>query len=167
MPTLVAFILFCQALGALIGAGTTVWGELAYVRALRDGKFDHAEREHMRFIAHGMHFGMTLLLLASLALVVVSYVARAALQPAQTPSYWSLTTLALIIMYVSWALSRKRISFAFGSALAFTGWWFLAYLTLGWIPSLSFGATVAFFVVATAIFYGMLKYVRMLAHPTS
>jgi len=165
MPTLVAFIVFCQALGALVGACTTVWGELAYLRALRDGKIDHAERAHLRIIAHGLHFGMTLLLLASFALVVVAYVSHEAVQPALMPGYWSLTALALLIIYVSWALSRRRISFAFGSALAFTAWWFLAYLTLGWIPSLTFGATIAFFVVATAIFYGMLQYVRMLAHP--
>jgi FtsH-binding integral membrane protein len=165
MTALVSFIIFCQALGALIGAFTTVWGELAYVRALRDGKIDHAEREHMRAIARGMHFGMTLLLLSSFALVVVAYLSHATLQPAQTPSYWSLMLFALLVTYVSWALSRKRISFAFGSAIAFTGWWFLAYLTLGWIPPLSFGATVAFFVVATAVFYGMLQYVRMLAKP--
>lgn len=164
-PTLVAFIVFCQALGALIGASTTVWGELAYLHALRDGKIDHAERVHLRIIAHGLHFGMTLLLLASFALVIVAYLSRDAVQPALMPSYWTLVLFALLIIYVSWALSRHRISFAFGSAIAFTAWWFLAYLTLGWIPPLSFGATVAFFVVATAIFYGILHYVRMLAHP--
>lgn len=167
MAALVPFIIFCQALGALIGAATTVWGEIAYVRALRDGKLDHAEREHMRIIAHGLHFGMTLLLLSSLALIVAAYLSHTALQPAETPGFWSATFFALVIIYVSWALSRKRISFAFGSAIAFTGWWFLAYLTLGWIPPLSFGATIAFFVVATGIFYGMLQYVRMLAKPRS
>ncbi|MFA6503048.1 MAG: hypothetical protein WCT45_02210 [Candidatus Paceibacterota bacterium] len=164
---LIPFIVFCQALGALIGACTTVWGELAYLRALRDGKFDHAERMHMRAIAHGMHFGMTLLLLSSLALVVVAYLSHAATQPAQTASYWTLSIFALLVIYVSWALSRKRITFALGSAIAFTAWWFLAYLTLGWIPILSFGASVAFFVVATVVFYGMLQYVRMLAKPRS
>lgn len=165
MTPLVAFIVFCQALGALVGATTTVWGELAYLRALRDGKIDHAERVHLRIIAHGLRFGMTLLLLASLALVVVAYVSRDAVQPALMPSFWTLVLFALLIIYVSWALSRHRISFAFGSAIAFTAWWFLAYLTFGWIPTLSFGATVAFFVIATAIFYGILYYVRMLAHP--
>jgi len=167
MTALIPFILFCQALGALIGAGTTVWGELAYLRALRDGKIDHAERAHLRIIAHGLHFGMTLLLISSLALVVAAYLLHAAVQPAVMPSYWALIMFALLIIYVSWALSRGHISFAYGSALAFTAWWFLAYLTLGWIPPLSFGATVAFFVVATVIFYGVLQYVRMLAHPKS
>ncbi len=163
MTALVSFVVFCQALGALIGAFTVVWGELAYLRAIRDRKIDHAERAHLRTIAHGLRFGMTLLLLASLALVVIEYLAHAATQPAMTPSYWALVIFALVVVYVSWALSRKRISFALGSAIAFTGWWFLAYLALGWLPPLTFGALVAFFVIATGIFYAILQYARMLA----
>ena len=167
MTAFVAFVVFCQALGALIGAFTVVWGELAYLKAIRDGRIDRAERAHLRAIAHGLRFGMTLLLLASLALVITEYAAHAALQPALTSSYWTLVIFALLVVYVSWALSRERISFALGSAIAFTGWWFLAYLTLGWLPPLTFGATIAFFVVATAIFYAILQYARMLARPRS
>jgi len=163
MATLFAFIVFCQALGACVGAVTTVWGELAYLKAMRDGKIDHAERAHLAVIAHGLRFGMTLLLVSSLALVIVAYLSHAALQPALTTGYWTLIVLAVLVIYVSWALSRGRISFALGSAIAFTGWWFLAYLTLGLVPELSFGATVAFFVVATAVFYGILQYARFLA----
>lgn len=163
MPNLVPFILFCQALGALIGAFATIWGELAYIRAMRDGKIDHAERAHLRTIAHGLRFGMTLLLISSFALVVVAFLSRASLQPVLTSSYWTLIVLALLVVYISWALSRKRISFALGSAIAFTAWWFLAYLTLGWMPTLSFGATITFFIVATAIFYAILGYARSLA----
>ena len=165
MTALVAFIVFCQALGALVGAFSTVWGEIAYMHAIRDGKLDHAERMHLRAIGHGLRFGMTLLLIASLALVVVAYLSRAALQPALTPGYWTLIVFAILIVYVSWALSRNRISFGLGSAIAFTAWWFLAYLTIGWIPPLAFSSAVAFFVVATGIFYGILQYARLLAHP--
>ncbi|MHB0865830.1 MAG: hypothetical protein ACYC1Y_02930 [Minisyncoccota bacterium] len=162
MTTLVSFIVFCQALGALVGAGTTVWSELAYIRAMRDGRLDRAERAHLRVITHGLTFGMTLLLLSSLALVIVAYLSHAALQPALTASYWALIIFAVLIIYVSWALSRKRITFALGSAIAFTAWWFLAYLTIGWMPLLSFGAVLAFFVIATGIFYAILQYARML-----
>ncbi len=165
MATLVVFVLFCQALGALIGAGAVIWGEIAYVRAVRDGKIDRAERAHLEALAHGLRFGMTLLLLASLALVIVEYAARAATQPALTTSYWALIVFALIVIYVSWALSRGRISFGLGSAIAFTGWWFLAYLAIGWLPPLAFGSMLAFFVIATAIFYAILQYARMLASP--
>lgn len=164
MTAFISFILFCQALGALIGAYTTIWGELAYIRAMRDGKIDHAERAHLRVIAHGLRFGMTLLLISSFTLVIVAYLSHSVLQPAFTSTYWTLVAFSLIIVYVSWALSRKQISFPLGSAIAFTAWWFLAYITIGWMPSLSFGATVAFFVVATGIFYAILEYARMLAH---
>ena len=163
MIGLVPFLIFCQALGASVGAFSAVWGELAYLRAMRDGKIDHAERAHMQAIGRGLRFGMTLLLAASLVLVVVAYLIHAAEQPAFSASYWTLIVLALVVTTVSWALSRKRISFALGSAVAFTGWWFLAFLTLGQVPKLSFGATAAFFVVATAIFYALLSYARMLA----
>ena len=166
MTELVTFIVFCQALGAIVGAVTAVWGEIAYVRAMKDGTIDRAERAHLRVIAHGLRFGMTLLLLASFALVVVAYLSRAAVQPALTSGYWALTIFALLVVYVTWALSRKRISFALGSAIAFTGWWFLAYLTLGLLPGISFGSSVAYFAVATAVFYAILQYARMLARPT-
>ena len=167
MTALISFTIFCQTLGALVGAFATVWGEFAYIQAIRDGKIDHAERAHLRAIAHGLRFGMTLLLISSFALVVIAYVLHNEVQPALTESYWVLLVLALLIVYVSWALSRKRISFALGSAIAFTAWWLLAYLILGWLPALPFISTIAFFVVATGIFYAILQYARTLAHPKS
>src|SRR3989344_9268396 len=101
MTTLIAFLVFCQALGALIGAVTAVWSELAYVRAMRDGKVDTAERAHLAVIAHGLRYGMTLLLLASLGLVIVAYMRGSPLQPALTPSYWTFIALALLVISVS------------------------------------------------------------------
>ena len=163
MSSLVALLVFCQALGAVTGAFSAVWGELAYLRAMRDGRHDHAERAHMQVIGRGLTWGMSLLLISSFTLVIIAYLLRVADQPAFEAGYWILIALALLVTYVSWALSRGQISFALGSAIAFTGWWFLAFLTLGQIPTLSFGAAAAFFVVATAIFYALLEYARMLA----
>jgi len=140
-----------------------VWSELAYIRAMRDGTIDTAERAHLHVIARGLRFGMTLLLLASLGLVIVAYVLHATQQPALSVSYWTLIALALLIIVISWALSRGRISFSLGSATLFTSWWFLVYLTFGLLPLLTFGAAVAFFVVATALFYALFHYVRLLA----
>jgi len=165
MSELVLPLLLAQALGALIGVAAAVWGEIAYVRAVRDGKVDIAERMHLHSIANGLRWGMTLLLLASFALVAVAYATRGALQPALTASYWILIILSLLVISVSWALSRHRISFALGSAVVFTSWWFLVFLTLGAFPALSFGSAVAFFVVATALFYALLRYARLLASP--
>ena len=164
MTTLIAFLVFCQALGALIGAVTAVWSELAYVRAMRDGKVAPAERAPLAVIAHGLRYGMTLLLLASLGLVIVAYMQGSSLQPALTPSYWTFIAHALLVISVSWALSRRHISFPFRSAFIFNAGWALVYLSFGWL-SLSFGAAVMSFVVATAIFYAVLYYARLLALP--
>lgn len=166
MIAFVSLLVFCQALGASVGALTALWSEFAYVRAMRDGKIDVAERAHLDIIARGLRFGMTLLLLASFGLVIVAYISRAIPQPALTPSYWTLIALALLIIGASLALSRRRISFAFGSAIVFTAWWLLAYLTIGWLPALSFGAAVALFVVATAVVSALLHYARLLAGHT-
>ena len=169
MTTLVSFLLFCQALGASIGAVMTLWSEFAYIKVMRlpvqagDGKIDVAERAHLDIIAKGLRFGMTLLLLASLGLVVTAYTLNVAPQPALTPAYWVLILLALLIIGISWALSRRHVSFALGSAVIFTSWWFLSYLTLGWLSPLTFGSTIALLVVATVVTYALFYYIRLLA----
>ena len=163
MDTLVPLLVFGQALGACIGALAAVWGEFAYVRALKDGEIDRAERAHLDALAHGLRFGMSLILLSSLGLVILAYALRAADQPALSASYWTLVALASLIVGVSWALSRRRVSFALGSAIVFTAWWFLAYLLFGRLPALTFGSAAAFFVVAATIFYVLLRATRSLA----
>ncbi|MDP1690129.1 MAG: hypothetical protein Q8L52_02940 [bacterium] len=162
MELLASLLVIAQALGATVGALSSVWGELAYIRALRDGTIDDAERAHLDAIARGLRFGMLLLLLSSLALVVLSFILRTNVQSALSPTYWTLIVLALLIIGVAWALSRAHISFPLGSATLFTAWWFLFFLTFGKFPALSFGAAAAFFVVATGIFYGLLQYSRFL-----
>lgn len=163
MTATVTLLVFCQALGAFIGAFSAVWGEIAYLRAMRDGAIDVAERAHLRIIAGGLRLGMLLILLSSFGLVVAAYVLHTSLQPALSASYWTLIALVVLVILISWALSRRRISFVFGSAIVFTAWWFLAFLTLGQFPPLSFGAAVAFFIVATAIFYVVLQSGRFFA----
>ena len=162
MAQFVLFLIFCQALGALTGAVTALWGEMAYVFALRDGKIDVAERSHLRIIGHGLRWGMTLLLLSSFALVVVSYVSEGMMQPALTSSYWIFIALALLIIIISSALARRRISFAFGSAATFTAWWFLFYLAFGLLPAITFGVAVAIYVVLVGIMYALFSYIRFL-----
>jgi hypothetical protein len=164
LPTLVTFLVFCQALGAGVGAFTAVWSELSYVKAMRDGKIDVAERAHLLIIGHGLRYGMTLLLISSFGLIVVAYLKNATPQPALSASYWTLIALALVVITVSSALARKRLPFKIASATLFTAWWFLVYLSFGWF-SLSFGAAVMSFIVTAVIFYAVLYYARLLALP--
>lgn len=174
MTDFVTFLVFCQALGASVGAVTVIWGEFAYIRAtslavdgksrqVRDEEIDVAERAHLNIIAKGLRFGMTLLLLASFGLVIVAYILQAVTQPALTPAYWILIMLSLLVIGISWALSRKKVSFAVGSAIIFTAWWFLSYLTLGWLPQLSFGSAIALLLVATVVTYALFHYIRLLS----
>ncbi len=163
MNTLILFLVFCQAFGALVGASTAIWGEIAHIIAMRDGKIDIAERAHLRIIGNGLRFGMTLLLLASFVLVAISYSLHGTVQPAMTASYWVFMTLALLIIGISWALSRRNISFALGSTAAFTAWWLLAYLALGQLPALSFGGAIALYIVLSAVMYAIFHYIRLLA----
>ncbi len=165
MNMLTSVLILTQALGALIGAIFAVRGELSYLSAARDGLIDKAERAHLNALARGLRFGMTLLLLASLGLVIVAYVSNASIQLALTPGYWSLIALALLVTTLSFALSRRRISFSLGSAAIFTAWWFLLYLAFGRFPPLSFGASVAIYVVATTFFYLLLCLLRASAIP--
>lgn len=163
MVELAPTFLFFQMLGALLGASMVVWGEFAYIHALKDGKIDSAEQAYLHKIGNGLRFGMTLFLFASVGLVVVAFLLHTEVQPAQTTLYWVLTALSILTIATSWMLSRHRISFLLGSAIIFTSWWFLAYLVLGLVSMLSFGIAVAFFVIATAIFYAVFGYTRFLA----
>jgi hypothetical protein len=149
-----------QALGAVIGAGGSVIGELAYFSAIRDGRISHAERDHLATIAGALRLGMLLLLVASIGLVIVAYSAHTLVQPAATVSYWLLMLLSLAVIAASWALARRKIPFALASGSAFTAWWYLAFLTLGQAPYLSLGAAIALYVVATAIISAVLYFAR-------
>ena len=162
MTALILCLLFCQVLGAFAGALAAIWSEVAYVIAMKDGKIDIAERVHLEHIGRGLRFGMSLILLSSLALVILSYAVGTVIQPALTASYWIFIALALLIIGISWALSRRKFSFGLGSAAVLTAWWLLVYVTLGDI-SISFGAALALYFVLTAVIYAVLSAIRFFA----
>jgi len=168
MDSLTAFLLFCQGLGAFVGAVSAVWAEISYIRAMRSGHLDRAERAHLKVLGHGLRYGMTLLLLSSLGLVITAYLKHAMVQPALTSDYWISITFAVLIIALSWALSRNRISFALGSVAASTAWWALMILAYRHAPGISYGDALAAYVIATAILYALFFYIRfILAHPRS
>jgi len=166
MITLIFILIFCQMFGALIGTLSALWSETAYILAMRNGNINTAERAHINAIGWGLRAGMMLTLLASLGLVIISYTLHGAVQPAMTATYWIFIMFALLIIGISWALARRNVQRALGSAAAFTAWWFLLYLALGQLPAtFSFGAAIALYVVFTAVVYGIFHYVRLLASP--
>lgn len=161
-PDLLYLFVVLQAIGAIIGAGGAVLGELSYFRAIRDGRIDRAERDHLSVIAGALRFGMLILLCSSIALVLVAYIYSSPLQLAYTAGYWALMTFALAVIAASWALARRKIAFWLGSAIAFTGWWMMALISLGRFPALGFGATLLFGIVAGVVIAGILGYLRSL-----
>ncbi len=162
MQLLLSTFALVQAVGAIVGAGGSVVGELSYLKAMQDQRIDHAEAAHLRLIAKALRWGMALVLIGSIGLVVFDYGAGAVLQPGLTTSYWLEMTFVLLIIAASWALSRRRVAFWLGSAAAFAAWWYLALLDLGRAPALSYGASLAAYVVASAIIAAILAYARML-----
>lgn len=164
---LVSLLVFGQLLGAAIGVIFALWGELSYLQAVHSERFDIAERLHLEAIAKGLRFGMTLLLLASLGLVIEAYIARAPIQPALTNAYWVSAALSLLVIGFSWALSRRRAPFALSSSAVLSGWLFLSYQSLKNAPDVSFGETAALYVISTAVLYAILHYARLLARTSS
>jgi len=160
MINTITLLVLTQAIGACIGVGFAIWGEISYINASRDNEIDYAERVHLHAVAYGLKIGMVLVLLSSLGLVILSFVNYTQLQPALTTSYWILIVLALLLIYTSWSLSRKKISFSLGSAAIFTAWWFIVYLTFGFFKNVSFGSALALYVIAVGIFYVLLWYIR-------
>jgi len=162
MDNLIIFLVFCQSAGAFVGAIAAIWAERAYILAMRDGKIDVAEKAHLHSIGIGLRFGMTLILLSSLALIFISYSLHGPVQPAMTVSYWIFITLALLIIVISWALARRNIPSTLGSASAFAAWWLLIYLTLGLLP-FSYGAAIGLYLIFSAIMYAVFYYIRLLS----
>ncbi len=165
MAALAILLAMGQLLGALIGVGSAVWGELAYMRALRDGHIDKGEKAHIKSIGRGLRFGMTLLLLSSLGLVVSAYILQTT-PPALTESYWLLVFLSTLIIGVSWALSRAVVPFAEGSIIAFSAWWFLFYLVSGQLTLENIGAAISFYIIATVLLMVIVKGARSLGSTT-
>jgi len=162
MNTLLIIFSLTQAIGALIGAGGSIFAEIFYVRAIQDGKIDDAERAHLGVIAEGLRWGMLALLVGSIGLVLTDFVYLVPVQPASTHVYWVEMGLAFAVIFFSWSLSRRVIGFTIASAAVFSGWWFLALLVMGRLPSLSFGAAFGVYLVATAVVAALLTYARVL-----
>ncbi len=95
---------------------------------------------------------MSIVLLSSFGLVVVAYGDQTSPQPVLTTSYWLLMISSFIIIGASWAMARQVLTVTRGSIVAFTAWWFLAFLTLGQMPITSFSASLASFGIALLLF---------------
>ena len=162
MNTLTLLFTLMQAAGAVVGAGGSVFAELFYLRAVKDGAIDEAERAHLSTVAGALRIGMLIYLIGSVGMVIMSFAYLTPLQPALTHTYWIQAGLVFAILFFAWALSRKLVSFTVGSAGVFAGWWFITFLVFEKLPAITFGAAVGIYLVATAVVAAFLYYVRTL-----
>ncbi len=146
-----------QLMGAVVGAASAVLAEVWYLEALRDGKVTRKENKHIAVATHGLRFGMSLVLLSSLGLLVTDYLLGGGRSAVLTPSYGALFGIIVLIFAISWTMSKRPKTFAWGSLVTFSAWWFMVYLTLGALP-------IDSLVAAAGIFLGTLLLLSVILH---
>ena len=151
-----------QLVGATIGAVYAILAELRYLQAIRDGKVTTRERRHILATQRGLRFGMSVVLLSSLGLVLVGYVNQGA-GFVLAPSYLAFVGLVVLIVTLSWVMSKRPRTFVWASLLTFTGWWYMVYLTMGALPVTSLAAAVSMYLVVLALLSSILHGARSFA----
>jgi hypothetical protein len=158
---LVPLLAALSTLGALIGAGFTTYAEIFFTHAASDGEIDHHERKYLRRLFKGFAFGITLVLFSNIALIVLEYLVPSAPQAVLAAPFWTLQTLTLLIIFVGWLLSKRRIPWWLGSTAVLTAWWMLLFIDLGSFNTSGFLDLLFTYVLVTALVAGVLSYLRM------
>ncbi len=151
----------------LVGAGSITVAEWQYFRALSDGRIDDGERSHLVTLFFSLRFALILVLLTDIALGFVLFALPGAPTLSLTISYWFEMLIVLTLIFASWLRFYGHIPFWAGSATAFTGWWYLFGINLGYIPVSNFGAAVIGFIINIAIIAALFGYVRFLVREQS
>src|SRR3989338_4994025 len=136
MNTLTLLFTLMQDAGAVVGAGGTVFAELFYLRAGKDGAIDEAERAHLSTVAGALRVGMLIFLIGSVGMVIMSFAYLTPLQPALTHTYWIQAGLVFAILFFAWALSRRLVSFTVGSAGVLAGSGVIPFLLFFNLPAI-------------------------------
>jgi hypothetical protein len=154
-----------HTLGALIGAGTTLFAEIFYTKAAADGVIDHHERKYLRHLYHGLTYGMVLVLISASALMVLEYLVPDAPQDVLAAPFWALQLLTFSIILFSYFLSKKQIQWWIASAAILTGWWLMLAIDFGFLNTFGFFSILFLYIIATIIVAGVLGYLRVLMRP--
>lgn len=112
-----------HGLGAALGAGGALFAEIFYAKATADGRLDHREREWFRSTFFALRWGMTLVLASGILLVFIQYFLPDSPERIVHQGLWIQNILALVVLGFAYFLSRRRISWQFGAAAVFAGWW--------------------------------------------
>ena len=139
---LIPYVAALHTLGALIGVGTVTFAEIFYTKAAADGVIDHHERKYLRHLFHGLTFGMTLVLLAGIALIVLEYLVPDAPQDVLAVPFWALQTLTVFVIILAARLSKGHAQWWFASAGILTGWWMILLIDLGYLNAFGYVTTL-------------------------
>ncbi len=159
----IVILVLAHIAATLVGVGSITVAEWQYFRALSDGRIDDGERAHIVSLFFSLRFALTLVLLIDILLGFVVFMSPQILSLASSVPYWFEMFIILSLITASWLRFHGRIPFWAGSAVAFTGWWYLFGMNLGYIPVESFGAAVIGFIVSIAVISGVFGYARFLA----
>ena len=110
----------------LVGAGSITVAEWQYFRAISDGRISAGERSYLVALFFSLRFALVLVMLVDIVLGFVLYAVPGAPALSLTAPYWFEMVLVLVLIATSWLRFHGRIPFWAGSAIAFTGWWYLA-----------------------------------------
>ncbi len=159
----IVILVFAHIAATLVGVGSITVAEWQYFRALSDGRIDDGERAHLVALFFSLRFALTLVLLTDILLGFAIFLFPHAPELVLSTPYWFEMFIILALIIASWLRFHGRIPFWAGSAVAFTGWWYLVGMNLGYIPVESFFAAVIGFIVSIAVISGVFGYARLLA----
>jgi hypothetical protein len=164
---LLSFFLELHTLGAIICAGYVAFAEFFYTKAASDGIIDHHERKYLRHLFSGLRFGMSIVLVSSIALIVLEYLLPDSPQDVLSAPFWALQTLTLLVLFFAWLLSRKNAEWWFVSAAILTGWWMMLLIDLGYLQQfqLTYFMYLLLYFVVSLVLSGVLSYIRILLTP--
>ncbi len=158
----VIVLVVVHLIATLLGAGSITVAEWQYFRALMDGRIDAGERAHLNALFFSLRYALVLMVLADVVLSVALYALPGAPAITLTAPYWLEMVLTILLIGASWLRFHGRIPFWAGSAIAFTGWWYLAGLDLGFLPVAGFGSAFVGFIVSVALIAVLFRYARFL-----
>ncbi len=163
LTTSIVVLMFTHLAATIFGAGSITIAEWRYFRAISDGRIDDGERAHLVALFFSLRFALVLVLLTDVAAGFALYILPTSISLALTTTYWFEMFVIFVLVLVSWMRFHGRVPFWIGSSIAFTGWWYLVGVSLGYVPVTNFAAAVIGFFVSAIIIAGIFGYARIIA----
>lgn len=162
LPLITSVLLLAHTAGAIIGAVGVTVAELLYIKATIDGRVDIRERHYIESTFFALRWGMSVLLITGFALIMCGFMFPEYNSPVLEASFWVTQTLILLVLIVGWMLARSIIVWWVGSALVFTAWWMILFLTVWELLPPSYFSLIFTYILLSFVVAGVLSYIRMI-----